>query len=155
LRTRCAAITLCVLAFIVLLVPAAASAAPGRSAAASGAMLGKINQVRARHGLRPLHQSPSLAGSSGRFASYLMHRGVLAHRSRVSAGGGFKRLGEALALTGGRGYGVGAAVRMWLRSPGHRAVVLTRSMNLVGVGAVRGRFRGTRATVWVLQTGRR
>jgi uncharacterized protein YkwD len=44
---------------------------------------------------------------------------------------------------------------MWLRSPSHRAVILTRSMNLVGAGMVRGRFRGRRATIWVVQTGRR
>jgi uncharacterized protein YkwD len=118
-------------------------------------MLGKINHARARNGLRPLRMSSSLAGSSGRFASFLMHRGVLAHRSRVSAGGGFKRLGEALGMTSGKGLGIGTTVRLWLHSPTHRAVILTRSMNLIGVGVVRGRFRGRRATIWVVQTGRR
>ena len=118
-------------------------------------MIAKINQARARNGLRPLHRSPSLSGSSSRFAAFLMHRGVLAHRSRVSAGAGFSRLGEALAMISGRGFGVGGTVRMWLHSPTHRAVILTRSMNLIGAGAVRGRFDGRRATIWVVQTGRR
>jgi uncharacterized protein YkwD len=118
-------------------------------------MIEKINHARARNGLPPLHRSRSLSGSSSRFAAFLMHRGVLAHRSRVSAGAGFSRLGEALALIGGRGLGVGATVRMWLHSPTHRAVILTRSMNLIGASAVRGRFRGHRSTVWVVQTGRR
>jgi uncharacterized protein YkwD len=80
---------------------------------------------------------------------------VLAHRSRVSASGHFSRLGEALAMHGGRGLGVGSVVRMWLRSPTHRAVILTRSMNLVGAGASQGRFHGRRATIWVVQAGRR
>ena len=57
---------------------------------------------------------------------------------------------DARALARVRG-----TVRTWLRSPPHRAVILTRSMNLVGVGMASGRFHGHRATIWVLQTGRR
>ena len=149
------AITICLLVFVVLALPAGAPASPARAAGGASAMIGKINQVRAAHGLRPLHRSPSLAGSSSRFAAFLMRRGVLAHRSRVSAGSGFRKLGEALGLTSGRGLGVGATVRMWLHSPTHRAVILTRSMNLVGASAVQGRFHGRRSTIWVVQTGRR
>jgi uncharacterized protein YkwD len=152
LRTRRAAITACLLVSIALAVPAAA---PARGADPGRAMIEKINHARARNGLRPLHRSRSLSGSSGRFAGFLMHRGVLAHRSRVSAGAGFSRLGEALAMISGQGFGVGTTVRMWLHSPAHRAVILTRSMNLIGAGAVRGRFHGHRATIWVVQTGRR
>ena len=119
-------------------------------------MVAKINHARARNGLRPLHSSAALNGSANRFAGSLMRRGVLAHRaSGVSAGAGFRRLGEALALISGRGLGVSSTVRMWLHSPSHRAVILTRSMNLVGVGMARGRFHGHRATIWVVQTGRR
>jgi uncharacterized protein YkwD len=119
-------------------------------------MVAKVNQTRARNGLRPLHISRALNSSASRFAGSLMRRGVLAHRSSgVSAGAGFSRLGEALALTSGRRLSVSNTVRMWLNSPSHRAVVLTRSMNLVGVGVARGRFHGRRATIWVLQTGRR
>ena len=118
-------------------------------------MLGTINQARARNGLRPLHASPALNGSASRFAGSLMSRGVLAHRSRVSAGSGFSRLGEALGLISGRGLGVRTTVSNWLHSPPHRAVILTRSMNLIGVGMARGRFHGRRSTIWVVQTGRR
>jgi uncharacterized protein YkwD len=118
-------------------------------------MVAKINQARARNGLRPLHISAALNASAGRFAGSLMHRGVLAHRSRVSAGSGFRRLGEALALISGRGPGVSSTVTMWMHSPSHRAVILTRSMNLVGLGMASGRFHGHRATIWVVQTGRR
>jgi uncharacterized protein YkwD len=119
-------------------------------------MLGKINQVRAGHGLRPLHTSASLNGSASRFAGSLMRRGVLAHRaSGVSAGAGFSRLGEALALISGRGPGVRSTVTMWMHSPSHRSVILTHSMNLIGVGMATGRFHGRRATIWVVQTGRR
>ena len=118
-------------------------------------MVAKINHARARNGLRPLHGSAALNGSANRFASSLMRRGVLAHRSRVSAGTGFSRLGEALGLISGRGLGVGSTVSRWLHSPPHRAVILTRSMNLIGIGMARGRFHGRRSTIWVVQTGRR
>jgi uncharacterized protein YkwD len=134
--------------------PATAGASHSRVQAA-GSMLGKINQVRARHRLRPLHSSGSLNGSASRFAGSLMRRGVLAHRSRVSAGAGFSRLGEALGMVSGSGLGVSSTVRAWLGSPAHRAIILTRSMNLIGVGMAHGRFHGGRATIWVVQTGRR
>jgi uncharacterized protein YkwD len=147
-------VTVCLVILALMALPATASASPVRAHVASS-MLGKINQVRARNGLRPLHTSPSLNGSANRFAGWLMNRGVLAHRSHVSAGGGFSRLGEALALITGRGAHVSNTVRMWLHSPSHRAVILTRSMNLIGVGSARGRFHGHRATIWVVQTGRR
>ena len=148
------AITVCMLVLLVLALPAPASAKRVHAAAANS-MIGQINQVRARSGLPALHASGSLARSSSRFSSWLLGRGVLAHRSHVSAGANFGRLGEALALHRGRGLGVAATVRMWLRSPSHRSVILTRSMNLVGAGAAQGRFRGRRGTVWVVQTGRR
>ena len=148
------AITVCMLVLAVLALPAPASAKRVHAAAASS-MIGKVNQVRAHNGLQPLRPSGSLIGSASRFSSFLLGHGVLAHRSRVSASGHFKRLGEALAMHSGKGLGVGATVRMWLRSPTHRAVLLTRSMNLVGVGAAQGRFRGHRATIWVLQTAHR
>jgi uncharacterized protein YkwD len=147
-------ITVCLLVLAFAALPGSASASHSRAQAA-GTMVGKINQVRVRKGLRPLRVSSALNGSAGRFASFLMRRGVLAHRSRVSAGGHFRRLGEALAMCSGSSPAVGHTVRMWLGSPSHRAVLLTRSMNLVGVGLSRGRFHGRRASIWVLQTGRR
>jgi uncharacterized protein YkwD len=148
-------LTVCLLVLAVMVLPATALASPAR-AQASGSMVAKINKARARNGLWPLHISAALNASAGRFAGSLMHRGVLAHRSSgVSAGSGFRRLGEALALISGRGPGVSTTVTMWLHSPSHRAVILTRSMNLVGVGMASGRFHGHRATIWVVQTGRR
>ena len=132
--------------------PATASAKPAQAAAANS-MVAKINSVRARNGLRPLRTSPSLGGSSARFARWLMRRGVLGHGSRVRASGRFRRLGEALALHGGRRLAIRSTVRRWLRSPSHRSVLMTRTMRWVGAGVVRGRFRGRRATLWVLQTG--
>jgi uncharacterized protein YkwD len=50
---------------------------------------------------------------------------------------------------------VGATLRAWLGSPTHRALVLTRSMNLVGIGHASGRLDGRPRTVWVMQVARR
>jgi uncharacterized protein YkwD len=148
-------LTVCFLVLALMAIPATASASHSRAQAASS-MLGQINHARAGQGLRPLHASASLNGSASRFAGSLMRRGVLAHRaSGVSAGAGFSRLGECLALISGRRLGVANTVTMWLHSPSHRAVILTRSMNLIGIGMAQGRFHGHRATIWVVQTGRR
>ena len=127
-----------------------AAAAPGGSAG----MVGAINKVRARHGLPPLRSSPSLGRSATRFSQRLMRSGSFGHASRVQASGRFRSLGEALGMHLGRGAGIRSTVRQWLGSPTHRPIVLTRSMNFLGVGFTRGRFRRHRATIWVLQTGR-
>lgn len=146
-----AACCLALPALLLILAPQPASAA----SPAASAMVAKVNQVRARHGLRPLRVSPSLMRSSGRFSGDLMRQDAFGHRSRVSAGGGFRRLGECLALHGGRSAGVSRTVRAWLRSPGHRREVLSPRMSLVGAGMARGRFRGHRGVIWVLQVGKR
>jgi uncharacterized protein YkwD len=155
LRSLLAA-AVCCLAVPVLLTfwtPAPAQAAS--HAELSAAMVGKINQVRARHGLRPLRVSPSLMHSSQRFSSDLLHANAFGHRSHVSASGRFSRLGEALAMHYGSRAGISRTVRAWLNSPPHRREVLTRSMGLVGTGMARGRWRHGRAVIWVLQVGKR
>jgi uncharacterized protein YkwD len=139
----------CSFAFLAMVLPA-----PADASRASGLMVQKINQVRARHGLPALRTSPSLGRSSGRFARYLMAHDVFGHRARVSASRRFNTLGEALAMHSGRKPGVRRTVRQWLNSAPHRRIVLTRSMRWFGVGMSRGRFGGHRAVIWVLQTGK-
>jgi uncharacterized protein YkwD len=128
--------------------------APAQAGHAGGLMLEKINQTRARHGLPPLRRSPSLRRSSGRFAHYLMSHDTFGHRAHVSASHRFHKLGEALAMHTGGKPGVRGTLRKWLRSPGHRKLVLTRAMRWIGVGMSRGRFGSHRAVIWVLQVGK-
>ena len=116
-------------------------------------MIGVINEVRAKHGLYGLRASGSLQRSSNAFSRRLMATNRFGHGSRVSASRGFRRLGEALALSGGSGFKIRRTVRRWLGSSAHRRIVLTRSMRYVGAGVTRGRFGRNRATIWVLQTG--
>jgi uncharacterized protein YkwD len=117
-------------------------------------MLKKINETRARHGLPPLRRSPSLRRSSGRFAHWLMAHDTFGHRAHVSASHRFRKLGEALAMHGGRKPGVRGTLRRWLSSHAHRKLVLTRALRWIGLGMSRGRFGRHRAVIWVLQVGK-
>ena len=116
-------------------------------------MVQKINEVRGQHGLRPLRSSGSLAGSSQRFAEDLMRLDVLQHRSRPSTS--YPNAGEVLAMHPGSATRVGSTVGQWMRSPSHRAVLLSRSFREMGAGVARGRFGRGAAVIWVVQVGRR
>jgi len=143
-------LTVCALTVLCLALLAPAPAMAGRSDGAQ--MVRQLNKVRSKHHLPPFRTSGKLQRSSSRFATWLQRHDTFAHRGRVHASG-FRRLGEALGLHAGRGLGVRGTVRHWLRSPTHRALVLSGSMRYVGASAAPGRFRGGRATIWVLHLG--
>ena len=134
---------------IVALAPAVAQAG------GTSLMVRKINKVRHSHGLPSLHKSHSLARSAAGFARHLMRADGFGHASRIHASSRFRRLGEMLALNSGLRAQRSKAVRGWLRSPHHRALMLSRSFTSVGAGLARGSFQGGRATIWVVQLGRR
>ena len=140
----------CLLVAAVAAIPPAAAQAGGTSP-----MVRKINKVRHAHGLPSLHGSRSLAHSASGFARHLMRADVFSHASRIHASSRFRRLGEMLALNSGLRAQRSKAVRGWLRSPHHRALMLSRSFTSVGAGLARGSFQGGRATIWVVQLGRR
>jgi uncharacterized protein YkwD len=116
-------------------------------------MLDELNRVRAEHELRPLEPSESLERSASAYAGRLMRGGWFGHPPAILAGPGFRTLGEALALHRGHRLLRARTVRDWLRSPVHRGLVLSRAFRLAGAGHARGRFRGRRATIWVLHLG--
>ena len=117
------------------------------------AMVERVNDARTDNGLRPLRSAPGLARASSNFSHYLMKRDAFGHAGGSASG--FKRTAEALSLHFGFKPRVGGTVRRWLASPSHRSVLLKPSANWIGVGMATGRFRGRRATIWVLQVGRR
>jgi uncharacterized protein YkwD len=141
--------TACLLVFLGLWLAPPAGAHHARQV-----MIERVNDARYYNGLRPLRSSPALVRASASFSHHLMRRDAFGHGGGVSASG-FQNMGEALSLHFGYSPRVGATVRRWLGSPSHRAVLLKRSANWVGVGMTRGSFRGSRATIWVLQVGRR
>jgi uncharacterized protein YkwD len=138
---------------VTALVPTGAMAAVG-GPAAEGALVDAVNQVRHRHGLRPLRLSAPLAHSAGRLAGVLMEKDLLAHVGGVDLPGRFRARGEALAMHPGWRPRARRTVRVWMRSAAHRAVLLGRFRH-AGAGMKRGRFGRSLATVWVLHVGRR
>lgn len=136
-------------AFTLLLSPVAAQAGKSPSP-----MVNKINKVRTGYGLRPMHYSRSLSGSSSRFARHLARTRQFAHGSHISASARFSRLGEVLALM--RGWQVQRALTLayWLQSPAHRAVMLSPGFRYVGAARARAHFGGNRVLVWTVQFGR-
>jgi uncharacterized protein YkwD len=140
---------------VVLAGLAVSSISSATEPAAGASMVGKINKVRRAHGLAPLRASRSLKGSSRRFARHLMRIDYFGHFNRILASGRFRRLGEILALQRGWRLRRSSAVRGWLRSPGHRSILLSRAYRHVGAGHARGRFHGRLMTIWVVQFGRR
>ena len=125
---------------------------PAASAQAdpTDAMVAEINTARRAHGLRPVRVSRVLTASSRAYARYLISRDVFGHAARIA---GFRTAGEVLELHSGSRARIRGALRAWLRSPGHRAVLLSSRYRYVGVGRAVGRWRGMRATIWVGRLG--
>ena len=145
---------LLVAALIAVATPSPASASRW-SDEMSALMIERINAVREARGLPKLRTSPSLNRSSRRYARYQMTRNYFGHLRRIRASRKFRWLGEIVAIHRGRRARVRSTVRRWMRSPGHRAAILSRRFRWAGAGVSRGRFRGPRAVIWVVHFGRR
>jgi uncharacterized protein YkwD len=143
--------------FVVALL--ACCGAPVTAFATDGAkdrMIQTINEARAGEaGLPALRSAPDLDRSAGAFARWLVRHDTFGHRPSVSVNHAYPHCGEALAIHYSLRAQVGATVRAWLGSPTHRALVLTSSMNLVGIGHASGHPGGRPRTVWVVQVARR
>ena len=135
-----------------------ALASPGTPAAASTArrgdsMMDAINYVRGVAGLRPLRHSRRLTRSSAARANVMMQRDFFAHPARLRVPS-FDSVGEVLELHTGRRARVNRTLRRWADSPAHHAVLTSRRFRWVGAARAIGRFRGRRATIWVVRFGR-
>jgi uncharacterized protein YkwD len=117
------------------------------------AMVATVNRARARRGRRPLRGAGGLYWSAQRYAAWMLRRDYFGHLARLRVGGHFRRTGEALAMHTGRRARVRHTVRLWLHSPAHRALLLSRSFRALGAGHAVGVYRGRRATTWVLHFG--
>jgi uncharacterized protein YkwD len=118
-------------------------------------MVAAVNGARHDEGLGNLRASRDLERSAGAFARYLVRHQQVQHRPRVSVTRNYPHCGEALALHYSLAAQVGGTLRSWLASPVHRGLVLTHTMNLVGIGHASGRLNGQPRTIWVLQVARR
>ena len=136
--------TLLVLSFAAS-APAAQAAGP-RFDRGERAVVRAINRARASHGLRRLHAGRRLARAADGHTSSMLRADYFSHGAfsqRVRRYVRFRRIGETIAMRSrcsARGF-----VRMWLNSPPHRAVLLSRGFHRVGVGRRKGRLGATRA----------
>lgn len=110
------------------------------------ALLVEMNRVRVARGRPPLRSRAVLRRPARAQSRYLLRIGDLRHEGRDGApfwarlvAAGFPRrrmMGENLALVPDCTRGaVRRAVRLWMRSPGHRANLLNRRFRWTGAGA--------------------
>jgi uncharacterized protein YkwD len=153
----------CLLAAVITL-PAPASAGPAHMDGRERAMLGAINRERAHYGLGRLKGSGRLARAADHHSWEMLDADYFAHESRD--GSSFDRrvrhfahlraVGETLAMVGGCGRGSARRiVRMWMNSPGHRAILLSATFRRIGLARRTGNLGGTRACVVTADFGSR
>lgn len=129
---------LCVLA---LAAPAAATPTP-----AEASLLQVVNQARAQHGVAPLRIDYRLEAAARAKSRSMLRTGTFSHGNFARRLSSYRArgpyFGENLAWgVGSRGSAAGV-VQMWLSSPSHRANLLRRSFQRVGLGIYVGTFRG-------------
>ena len=138
-------------AALVLAAPAGATAIFQHDSA-EPTLVHRINHVRGNHGLSPLHVATRLKQAATRHSNSMAKVGYFRHELRYKGrwksfgawirwywpGPGFTSwsAGENLAW-GAPGLGVRRTVSLWMHSPGHRANLLSKQWNRIGVSIVR------------------
>ena len=136
--------------------PAKASADRGHLDRTERKVIRIVNRIRARHGLRRLRANRRLAVAASTHTGDMLRRDFLSHASsdgtdmsaRVRRYTGTKRwIGENIVAMSGRAT-ARKAVRMWMHSPPHRAVLLSPSGRRIGIGKRRGKLGTARRAVF-------
>jgi uncharacterized protein YkwD len=126
--------------------------APARAGVQLSAMesqlLGAINGVRARRGLRPFRLSRGLTAAADQHSTSMVQKGYFTHES-ANGGAFWKRIASFYGYHGYRNWSVGEnilwaspdvssaeALHMWMTSPEHRANLLDRTWREIGISAV-------------------
>ena len=155
LRTRISllALALPLVLLSVFAVGAGATPQPVRTLAAADQLesevLAELNTVRRRHGLTPLRLSKPLSAAADHHSRAMGTFGFFDHDSRDGSefwrrvqryytDDGYRTwsVGENLLWSSGRLSG-GAALEMWMKSPGHRKNILTPRWREIGLSALR------------------
>jgi uncharacterized protein YkwD len=144
----------CLLAALCAPTLTATAAAKPRLDAKERAIVRAINRQRAQHGLPRVRANRRLARAADFHSREMLDADFFAHESRdgspfhvrVRRYVSYREIGETLAMVGGCGKGSARTiVRMWMDSPGHRAILLSPSFRRVGLGKRTGDFGGSRA----------
>ena len=110
-----------------------------------------LNQIRQQKGLSPLMLSTPLRSAARSHSAGMLRSSSFGHSS--SSGTLLARTpkgslsGETIAWGVGAYGSPSALVGQWMRSAGHRAVILTPGIRRVGIGIALGTFGSTRNTV--------
>jgi uncharacterized protein YkwD len=147
---RSVALLLCTFSTLLVSIVAApvAQASGPRLDRGERAVVRAINKARAHHGIKRLKSAPRLAQAADVHTRSMLVRNYFSHGSfaqRVRRYVSFRRIGETIAWSSR--CSARRIVRMWLNSPGHRAVLLSPGFRRVGVGRRKGRLGSTRACV--------
>jgi uncharacterized protein YkwD len=130
-----------------------ASDSPTRAtvARARSATLCLINEERSKRGLSRLGSTASLTEAATAHSRSMVDNDFFSHsspggrtpRARVAAAGYFDgasswAIGETIAWGSGGSASPSSIVRSWLRSPGHRAILLDGRFDDAGIGIALG-----------------
>ena len=122
---------------------------------AEGEAIESLNELRTSRGLAPLRASETLRHSANAYSRYMLAKDFFGHQARIPVASGFRAAGETLAWHSGWRPSPRRTVLRWMASPPHRAVLLSPTFRLVGMGMERGRLDGEVTTMWVAHFGRR
>ena len=160
----------------VVLVPSAGSADPRSpltpASELQAALLQQVNAVRTRHGLPRLRLSGALGAAASAHSVQMARLGYFSHNS--ANGTSFSgRIARYYPARGYRSWSVGEnllwaspeigaarALRLWLSSPEHRAILLSPRWRDIGLSAVHstsapGVYRGSPVTIVTADFGAR
>jgi uncharacterized protein YkwD len=144
------AVFACALAALAVTAPAALSSQRESRAVTSldEGVLHELNAIRIQYGLVPLRQNAQLAAAAAQHSLEMTEDGYFSHSSfdgtsfstRISHFYNLSRysswaVGENL-LWSSPSINPAGAVRMWMRSPGHRENILNAGWREIGVAAV-------------------
>jgi len=132
-----------------------ATPASARVTPTERALVRAISHVRMAHGLAPVRGSHTLARSAGRYSRWQLRNGYFGHQPRIRMSSRYGVGGEVLRWVPSWRLKLRRTLRMWLRSPSHRAALLYPAMHHAGAGIVRGRFRGRLALMITVHLGGR
>jgi uncharacterized protein YkwD len=154
-RTRIAILALAIALTLLSVFAAGAGAAskPARTLAAADQLesqvLAELNKIRRQHGLTPLRLSRPLSAAADAHSRAMGTLGFFDHDSRDGSEfwkrvqrfygpDGYKTwsVGENLLWSSGT-LSASAALKLWMRSPGHRRNILTARWREIGLSALK------------------
>jgi uncharacterized protein YkwD len=115
-----------------------------------------VNHVRHQYGLGSLRGSTRLARAADSHSRNMVRRNFFDHTSpdgtsfdrRVRRYTSARSVGETLAAVSRRSRAAALTVQLWMQSPPHRAVLLSRGFHRIGVGRKRGDLGSGARTVF-------